>query len=411
MKTARSLLLSCLLVIGASHSASAYNYPRQVASESSASTSTGAPTSPTLPTTPSTTSTSTSTSPTTNEQPTTPTTTIPSTTSSPPPSTQAPQTSAASDNTPPPETSATPTLSVVTSQSVSTDSGGSTTIVIVTHTPSITSSDTSTATATKGADDDGAQSGLSTGSIVGISVAGGVAAIAIIAFIVWKFTRKRFTDFDDNEAIKWPELNAHGENVASHPLPVNNTGRSGFDTGSEPSLSRVASASNYSTPDVASRSDPYAVPPLPHMDPNQPYRDEPTAATGYYDPYRGPVPGSIEHGHGNDDWTGENIPMTQMAGRSSPGPQAAFTAEGYGTGRQSPSLISPYDVGRTGSPGPQLAYGGRTSPGPQVAYGGRASPGPQAAYGGRASPGPQVAYNAGRASPGPQAAYDPYGKR
>jgi hypothetical protein len=202
---------------------------------------------------------------------------------------------------------------------------------------------------------------------------------------VWKFTRKRFTDFDDNEAIKWPELNAHGGTVDSHPLPVHNTGRAGFDTGSEVSLSRVPSSSNYSTPDVGGGGpDPYAIPPLPHMNPNQPYRDDPTAATGYYDPYRGPVPGTLEHGA--DDWAGEAIPMTQMAGRMSPGPHAAYGGE--------------YDVGRQ-SPGPQAAYGmGRTG-----------SPGPQAAYGGRASPGPQGAYSAGRMSPGPQAAYDQYGGR
>jgi cytoskeletal protein RodZ len=41
-------------------------------------------------------------------------------------------------------------------------------------------------------------SGLSTGSIIGMSVAGGVALIGIIAFFVWKFTRKRFSDFDDS---------------------------------------------------------------------------------------------------------------------------------------------------------------------------------------------------------------------
>lgn len=40
--------------------------------------------------------------------------------------------------------------------------------------------------------------GLGTGSIVGMSVAGGVAVIGIIAFFVWKFTRKRFADFDDS---------------------------------------------------------------------------------------------------------------------------------------------------------------------------------------------------------------------
>ncbi|KAF9466583.1 hypothetical protein BDZ94DRAFT_1251288 [Collybia nuda] len=244
-----------------------------------------------------------------------------------------------------------------------------------------------------------------------MSVAGGIAVIGIIGFFVWKFTRKRFSDFDDNEAIKWPELNTHGGNPDSHPLPVHNTGRSGFDTGSEASLSRVPSSSNYSTPDVGSVGpDPYAVPPLPHLNPNQPYRDDPTAATGYYDPYRGPIPGTLEHGAAAGEWGGEAIPMTQMAGnagRMSPGPHAAYGADQM------------YDIGRK-SPGPQAAYGGdpmydvgRRSPGPQAAYavsGRTASPGPQAVYGGRASPGPQAAYTTGRMSPGPHAAYD-YGAR
>lgn len=105
------------------------------------------------------------------------------------------------------------------------------------------------------------------------------------------------------------------------------------------------------------------------MNPSQPYRDDPTSTTGYYDPYRGPIPGTLEHGPAADDWAGEAIPMTQMVGQT-----------------------------------------GRMSPGPQAAYaGGRGSPGPQAAYGGgRASPMPHGAYNAGRASPGPQASYDAY---
>lgn len=151
--------------------------------------------------------------------------------------------------------------------------------------------------------------------------------------------------------------------------------------------------------------DPYAVPPLPHLNPNQPYRDDPTGATGYYDPYRGPVPGTLEHG-GGGEWAGEAIPMTQMAagaGRMSPGPQAAYDAHAvYGADTM-------YDPGRR-SPGPQAAYGGRTSPGPQAAYGGRTSPGPQVAYSGRSSPGPQAAY-VGRASPGPHVGYDSYGGR
>lgn len=186
-----------------------------------------------------------------------------------------------------------------------------------------------------------------------------------------------------DEAIKWPDLNTHGAGGNdSHPLPVNNTGRSGFDTASESSLSRVPST-NYSTPDFnAAGADPYAVPPLPHLNPNQPYRDDPAAAGAYYDPYHGPVPGTIEHGApGAPEWAGEAIPMTQLGGRMSPGPHAAYGAE----------PIYDHNAGRQ-SPGPQVIYGGRTSPGPQAAYGGgRMSPGPHAAYGGAMSPQPPMA--------------------
>ncbi|KAI0342722.1 hypothetical protein BDW22DRAFT_1302345, partial [Trametopsis cervina] len=168
------------------------------------------------------------------------------------------------------------------------------------------------------------------------------------------------------EAIKWPELNAHGD--GGHALPVNRTGGAGFETNSEVNLTRpdsragstyaasaAASAVDLYAPNAA--HDPYAVPPLPHLNPNQPYRDEPDPA--YYDPYRGPVPGTFA-----DGTTGENIPMTQINRARSPGPQMA------------------YDAGRR-SPGPGMAYAGdgRVSPGPGVALAGRTSPGPQAAYG------------------------------
>lgn len=191
-----------------------------------------------------------------------------------------------------------------------------------------------------------------------------------------------------DEAIKWPELNTHSESGAdSHALPARETGRPGFDTASEADLSRVDSTTNYSTADFgAGGPDPYAVPPLPHLNPNQPYRDDPSNAPGFYDPYRGPVPGTIEHGAG--DWQpGEAYPMTQF------NPSEA---------RASP-VPDPMHGGS--SPGPQVPYNGRASPGPQAAYSGRASPGPQAAYGGRASPGPYAAYPTGRASPGPGAGY------
>jgi len=284
----------------------------------------------------------------------------------------------------------------VVSSSESTDSNGSVIITVITVTPSSTSS--STASPSQDADQGGGGGGgsksVGTSTIVGLSVAGGVALIGIIAFVIWKLTRKRFSDdFDDSEAIKWPELNAHGDNV--HALPTNRTGGAGFETNSEVNLTRPDSraGSTYAASAATSAADlyaphatqdPYAVPPLPHLDPNQPYRDEPDAA--YYDPYRGPVPQTFGDGMSHEVGVGgEAIPMTQINRSRSPGPQMAYDA-----GRRSPGPGMAYhgDNGR-GSPAPRAM-----SPGPAVALSGRASPGPQASYGygGRQSPGPNIAY-------------------
>ncbi|KAJ7435419.1 hypothetical protein B0H11DRAFT_1659511, partial [Mycena galericulata] len=299
--------------------------------------------------------------------PTSPASTPPSVTSSPP-------------------TSAPPSLSV--SNSVTTDANGQATTVQVTETftPTPTSNSSASSSATNAPSTAPSGGGLSTGGIIGLAVAGGTALICIAAFFIWKFTRKRMADFDDNENIKWPELNDHSSTGDTHALPVTNTGRAGFggDLSRTPS---VANTYNASSVDLNSE-DPYAVPPLPHMNPAQPYRDDPAGgnAPAYYDPYRGPVPQTFNeavHGAPPPEWgQTEAIPMTQMGRGASPAPPMMYD-------------------GRA-SPGPQAAYG-RASPGPQAAYG-RSSPGPQAAYTGRASPGPQAAY-AGRASPGPQGAY------
>lgn len=135
--------------------------------------------------------------------------------------------------------------------------------------------------------------------------------------------------------------------------------------------------------------DPYAVPPLPHLNPNQPYRDDPSGA--FYDPYSGPVPQAFSDG--DSIAGGEAIPMTQIGRARSPAPPMG----GYDAGRRSPGPQMAYDQGRR-SPGPQAAYmgadTGRSSPAPRAM-----SPGPGMALGGRASPGPQVAYGYGGAPP------------
>ncbi|KIY43761.1 hypothetical protein FISHEDRAFT_11800, partial [Fistulina hepatica ATCC 64428] len=187
------------------------------------------------------------------------------------------------------------------------------------------------------------------------------------------------------EAIKWPELNVHANNdYNTQPIGVQNTGRSNFGA-SDASLSRNTSINNnYSSADIP--NDPYAVPPLPHLNPSQPYdpsqmyTDDPSATPAYYDPYRGPVPPAFsENDHSQAAW--------QQAGQhlSPDNPQAQWQASGEAiamtqmSGRASPAMM-----GRVTSPGPQTGLvAGRASPGPQAAYGmpGRASPGPNVAYG------------------------------
>lgn len=172
--------------------------------------------------------------------------------------------------------------------------------------------------------------------------------------------------------IKWPDLNS-----ASH-VPVAD------DHVAPRSLSEHASIRSHSFQGAygdgglnASQSqvdlyaaDPYAVPPLPHLNPNQPYRDDPNPAP-YHDNFS--VPAFNESRPSSPSIRGEVIPMNQINRSRSPGPQGALQT-GFG-GRQ--------------SPGPQDAYGGgmgRQSPGPQDAYGaghGRRSPGPNDAYGSR----------------------------
>lgn len=148
--------------------------------------------------------------------------------------------------------------------------------------------------------------------------------------------------------------------------------------------STAASAVDLYAPNAA--QDPYAVPPLPHQNPNLPYRDDPVG--GRYDPYSGPIPQTFAD---TDSIAGgEAIPMTQIGRARSPAPPM-----GYDLGRASPGPQMAYEAGRM-SPGPQAAFameGGRSSPARMM------SPGPGVALSGRASPGPQVAYGYGGGPP------------
>ncbi|GBE87831.1 hypothetical protein SCP_1200560 [Sparassis crispa] len=302
-------------------------------------------------------------------------------TSTPTSSTPSASASASSEST----SSSSPTaITTQVATRVSTNADGEVSTLVYTVTASGSSSSAS-ASHTSGSGSSGGSSGVSTSTIIGLSVAGGVALIGLVAFVLWKIGRKRFSnDFEDGDAIKWPELNAHGE--SPHALPTQRTAGAGFETSSEVNLIRPESRSGSfaaSTEMYPGQNDPYAVPPLPHLNPNSgtPYHDD--SGAGYYDPYNGPVPQTIE---------GEAIPMTQIAarsrspmpgvmdGRRSPGPQAAF---GYDAGRAPSPVLGPAtglgippQPARARSPGPGGTYSGRASPGPQSAYGAPPSYGP-----------------------------------
>jgi hypothetical protein len=131
-----------------------------------------------------------------------------------PPTTQAPQqptttqalptqptSAAAPATTDAPVTSDTPvTLPPQTTSFQTTDAAGSTSLVIVTN-PATTEASQTSSSAAPQTSSSGGKGGLGTGPIVGLSVAGGVAVLGVIGFIVWKFSKKRFSDFDDSKSI------------------------------------------------------------------------------------------------------------------------------------------------------------------------------------------------------------------
>ncbi|EPT05517.1 hypothetical protein FOMPIDRAFT_1027139 [Fomitopsis schrenkii] len=268
-----------------------------------------------------------------------------------------------------PTSSTTQSASDFRTTSYSTKQDGGIVTVISTVPASDLASGTQPAPSQTGDSND--SSGISTGGIVGLSVAGGVALLAVVAFAIFKFSRKKYLDeYDDGEAIKWPELGTHGE--GTHALPTHRTGGAGFETSSEVNLTRPDSRAGSIAPSSSAvdlygtHQDPYAVPPLPHLNPSvggglQPYRDDPSAT--YYDPYSGPVPQTLD---------GEAIPMTQipgrmgmgmgMDGRRSPGPAAAFAPPmGAPPGMRSASPAPGMGM-RSASPAPNRGYG--AGPGP-----------------------------------------------
>ncbi|ORY35725.1 hypothetical protein BCR39DRAFT_555861 [Naematelia encephala] len=120
---------------------------------------------------------------------------------------------------------------------VTTDPAGQTSIITLVYTASATES-SSNSTADSSNDSSGGSS-ISTGAIIGISVAVGAVVLGLVGCAVWRMKRRHG---DEDEVIRWPELNRHGDSDAHHALPARSTGKHGFETSPlERSLSNSSS--------------------------------------------------------------------------------------------------------------------------------------------------------------------------
>ncbi|WWC93490.1 hypothetical protein V866_000325 [Kwoniella sp. B9012] len=108
-----------------------------------------------------------------------------------------------------------------------TDAAGQTQLVTVILTAAAATAAESTSSSTSSAKSKSDGDSIPTAAIIGISVGVGVVVIALIAFAVWRMKRR---NGDEDEAIRWPELNRHGDSDAHHALPARQTGQHGFET-------------------------------------------------------------------------------------------------------------------------------------------------------------------------------------
>ncbi|EUC65086.1 transmembrane protein, putative, partial [Rhizoctonia solani AG-3 Rhs1AP] len=342
----------------------------------------------------------TSTSTSQQQQPTSNGAVTPPASSAAPQTSQTPTTTSFSLSTPP------PTTAVIST----TDQSGRiiTSVVVITQTPhSVAVAPTATETSTE-------KKGTNQSTVIGLAVTGSIAGLLIILLIVWKLTGKRFSDLEDNDddAIKWPELNK--DSAAMTPIPARpSTRAAGAETDTLGTDFDRQSAAN-SAADLS----------------YQPYSDDPGygARPAYYDPYGGAPgatkpypspPGSHDGDHKTWGASADAAQYYDAPRGQSPGPNAIARGMSPGPGvvydtrvasPAPPSMAYADPVGRTGSPGP-AGYGYAAGYAPADPYStGRNSPGPNMAYQpemdpyGRRSPGPGMAYNGsvGRVgSPGP----------
>ncbi|BEI86329.1 hypothetical protein CcaverHIS002_0606160 [Cutaneotrichosporon cavernicola] len=160
------------------------------------------------------------------------TTERPPTSSNPPssvkPSSSAPpspssETSQAPEPTPTTETPMTTQEQSTTYTSESLSSSASLSVKFVTQT---VNGQVVTEVATPTPKESGGGGGIGTGAIVGIAVGAGVVVIAIVAVIIMLARRGRSSTDDD--VIRWPELNHHGDTEVQHALPVHQSDKHGL---------------------------------------------------------------------------------------------------------------------------------------------------------------------------------------
>lgn len=106
------------------------------------------------------------------------------------------------------------------------DEGGRIVVVTQYYTPTAASVSSAAASASTSAPSSDGPA-IPIGAIIGISVAVGVVILGLIGCAVWRMKRR---NGDEDEAIRWPELNRHGDSDAHHALPARATGKHGIET-------------------------------------------------------------------------------------------------------------------------------------------------------------------------------------
>ncbi|WWC71480.1 uncharacterized protein I206_105438 [Kwoniella pini CBS 10737] len=125
-----------------------------------------------------------------------------------------------------PETTSSSSASSAASVQYTTDAAGQTQLVTVILTAAASAADaTSSAITSAKSKSDG--DSIPVAAIIGISVGVGVVVLVLIAFAVWRMKKRTG---DEDEAIRWPELNRHGDSDAHHALPARQTGQHGIET-------------------------------------------------------------------------------------------------------------------------------------------------------------------------------------